>query len=59
MLSEPESGKPEVLGKWFYPVRFTGHEFVYPKQQAQDIAQATRQTFVGSQVIPSAVVAGE
>jgi hypothetical protein len=58
-LAQPESAKPDVLVKWFYRGHSTGHEFVYPKQQEQEIAQATQQTFVGSQIMPSAVVAGE
>jgi len=47
-LAEPENGYP-VLVKWFYPGRSTGHEFVYPKQQEQQIAQAKQETFVGNQ----------
>jgi hypothetical protein len=58
-LAQPESAKPDVLVKWFYPGHSTGHEFVYPKQQEQEIAQATLQTFVGSQIMPSGVIAGE
>jgi hypothetical protein len=58
-LAEPESGKPDVLVKWFYPGRLTGHVFVYPEKQEQEIAQATQRTFVGSEVMPSAVVAGD
>ncbi|HKN36845.1 MAG TPA: hypothetical protein VJX16_26680 [Terriglobales bacterium] len=58
-MAEPEAGKPDVLVKWFYPGRLTGHEFVYSKQQEQEIAQARQQTFVGSQLMPSAEAAGE
>jgi hypothetical protein len=57
-LAEPENGDP-VLVKWFYPGRLTGHEFVYPKQQEQKIAQARQQTFVNNQLMPSAYAAGQ
>ena len=33
-LAEQEAGKPDVLVKWFYPDRLTGHELVYPKQES-------------------------
>ena len=58
-LAEPQSGKPDVLLKWFYPGRLTGHEFVYPKQQEQAIAQAKQETFVGNKLTSSAEAAGE
>jgi hypothetical protein len=46
-LAEPESGTP-VLVKWFYPGRLTGHEFVYPQEQEQKIAQSKQETLVGN-----------
>jgi hypothetical protein len=52
-LAEPESGHP-VLVKWFYPGRLTGHEFVYPKQQEQEIAHAKQETFVGNESMSNA-----
>ena len=58
-LAEPETGKPNVLVKWFYPSRLTGHEFVYTKQQEQKIAHATRETFVGNELVPGASMAGQ
>lgn len=58
-LAEAAGVKPDVLVKWFYPGRLTGHEFVYPKEQAQEIAHAKLDTFVGNQLIPGSVVAGE
>ena len=57
ILAEPENGQP-VLLKWFYPGRLTGHEFVYPKQQEQQIAQARQETFIGNQSV-SNTEAGE
>jgi hypothetical protein len=56
-LAEPENGQP-VLVKWFYPGRLTGHEFVYPKQQEQQIAQAKQETLVGNESM-SGTEAGE
>jgi hypothetical protein len=58
-LAEPETGKPDVLVKWFYPGRTIGHEFVYPKQQEQEIAQAKQETFVRSEVMPSTEAGAE
>jgi hypothetical protein len=58
-LAEQETGKPDVLVKWFYPGRTIGHEFVYPKQQEQEIAQAKQETFVGSEVMPSTEAGAE
>jgi hypothetical protein len=58
-LADTETGKPDVLVKWFYPGRTTGHEFVYQKQQEQEIAHATQETFVGSHLLSSGEAAGE
>jgi hypothetical protein len=58
-LAERESGKPDVLVNWFYPDNTIGHEFIYPKQQEQEIAQARRETFVVNQLMPSAKSAGQ
>jgi hypothetical protein len=59
VLAQPEAGGPDVLVKWFYPGRTTGHEFTYSKQQEQAIAQARQETFVGSHLMPSGEAAGE
>lgn len=59
MLAQPEVGGPEFLVSWFYPGSSIGHEFVYPKQQEQELAHATQQTFVGNQLAQSAEAAGE
>jgi hypothetical protein len=57
-LAEPASGEP-ILVKWFYPGRLTGHEFVYHKEQEQQIAQAKQETFLGNGTIAKAEAAGE
>jgi hypothetical protein len=54
-----ETGNPYVLVKWFYPGRLIGHEFVYPKQQEREIAQAKQETFVGNHLMSSGEAAGE
>jgi hypothetical protein len=58
-LAEPATRKPDVLVKWFYSGRLIGHEFVYPKQQEQEIAQGKQETFVGNQLIPGTEAASE
>jgi len=58
-LTEETTGKPNVLVKWFYPGRTTGHEFVYSQQQEQEIAQARQETFVGNGLISSPTGTGE
>jgi hypothetical protein len=58
-LAEQQSGNPPLLVKWFYPGRMTGHEFVYPKEQAHEIAQARQETFVGSKLVSNEQAAGE
>ena len=43
-LAQQPNGRPDALLKWFYPGDTTGHEFVYPKQEAQQLAQYGQQT---------------
>lgn len=43
-LTQQINGKPNTLLKWFYPGDMTGHEFVYPDQEEQQIAQYRQQT---------------
>ncbi len=43
MFSERPSGEAQAIRAWFYPGDVIGQEFVYPKNQAMKIAQATRQ----------------
>lgn len=53
VLAKPQGGDTEMLVKWFYPGTLTGHEFVYSKQQEQEIAHAAQETFVGDQRVSS------
>jgi hypothetical protein len=46
-LAQSEAGTPALV-KWFYPGRLIGHEFVYSKQQEQQIAQAPQDTIVAN-----------
>lgn len=43
-LAEQPNGRPDAIMKWFYPGETTGHEFVYPKQEEQQLAQYRQQT---------------
>jgi hypothetical protein len=45
-LAEQSDEKPAALLKWFYPGRTTGHEFIYPKQEKQQLAQSRQETIV-------------
>jgi len=47
-FEETPVGTPEAIKAWFYPGDTVGHEFVYPKDQAQRIAAATRQPVLTS-----------
>jgi len=48
-LAEQVAGEPEVLLKWFYPGRLTGHEFVYSRQREKELAQDRQLTVVANQ----------
>jgi len=41
MFTERPSGQAAAIKSWFYPAERTGYEFVYPKQQAMQIAKDT------------------
>lgn len=47
-FEETPAGTPEAIKAWFYPGDQVGHEFVYPKDQAQKIAAATHQPVLAS-----------
>ena len=38
---ETPQGRPEAVRTWFWPGELDGQEFVYPRRQAQEIAQLT------------------
>jgi hypothetical protein len=49
VLAEQPDGRHETLLKWFYPGSTSGHELVYSKQEAQQLAQDWQQTTVAKQ----------
>jgi hypothetical protein len=42
MFAERPAGQPQAAKEWYYPQRSIGEEFIYPKAQAQALAQANR-----------------
>lgn len=50
---ERPAGSPQALKAWFYPGHNYGIEFVYPKQQAVQIAQATNEIVPAETVEPT------
>jgi hypothetical protein len=52
-FAERPAGRPEAIRGWFYPGRHFGHEFVYSKQRATELAQATHQAVPFADVTPT------
>jgi hypothetical protein len=48
MFQERPAGSPQAVKAWFYPGRSIGEEFIYPKQQAVEIAQANGTSVLSS-----------
>lgn len=48
-LAEQPNGRPDALMKWFYPGDTSGHEFVYPRQEEQQLAQYRQQSIVAKE----------
>ena len=42
-FSETASGAPNAIKEWFYPGDTFGHEFVYPKNRAVELAEASHE----------------
>ena len=49
MFQERPAGMPQAMKAWFYPGRSIGEEFIYPKQQAIEIAQANNTAVLSSE----------
>jgi hypothetical protein len=49
MFAERPTGVPVAVKAWFYPGRSIGEEFLYPKQQATQIAKATHESVLTTQ----------
>jgi hypothetical protein len=45
-FAERDPIQPEAIVTWFYPGRAIGHEFLYSKQGAKELALSNRQTVV-------------
>ena len=43
-FEERAAGSPQAIKAWFYPGRNYGHEFVYPKNRAVELAKANNAT---------------
>jgi hypothetical protein len=48
MFQERPAGSPQAMKAWFYPGRSIGEEFIYPKQQAIEIARANNAPVLSS-----------
>lgn len=45
-----DAGTPPALKSWFYPGTSYGHEFIYPDEQAREIAQRTKSIVLSTDV---------
>jgi hypothetical protein len=57
-LARAEPGNPDYLVKLFSPGHTIGHEFIYAKQQEQQVAQAPEHSFAGGHSVSSADATG-
>lgn len=48
-FTETQPGYPLPIKEWFYPGRLRGLEFVYPKEQAMQIAQHAREPILAAE----------
>jgi hypothetical protein len=46
VFGEQQAGMPVAVEKWFYPGNWAGHEFVYSKQEEQQLAQSQQETAI-------------
>jgi hypothetical protein len=53
VMAEQGAGRPDALVKWFFPGSTEGHEFIYSKQEDQQLVLARKYT-VESQEIAKA-----
>ena len=49
--STPE-GDPPAIKSWFYPGETAGHQFVYPEEQARQIARTSRELVLSGDIDP-------
>jgi hypothetical protein len=50
---ERPAGRPEAIRGWFYPGRHFGHEFVYPKARATELAKEMQVAVPTAEVTPA------
>ena len=46
LVAEPQAGMPVAVEKWFYPGDSSGHEFVYSKQEQEELAQSHQEMII-------------
>ena len=46
VMADHGAERPEALVKWFYAGNTEGHEFVYSKQEKQQLAQGQQRTII-------------
>jgi len=53
-FEERAAGSPQAIKAWFYPNKTYGHEFVYPKKEALELAEANHMPVpaVSSELLP-------
>jgi hypothetical protein len=54
LFSERPAGSPQAVRAWFYPGETIGNEFVYPRNQAMQIAKQTHQSVLAMDDQPGA-----
>jgi hypothetical protein len=47
-FAEREPMQPQTIVSWFYPGRDSGHQFLYPRMQEQQLAQVKHYTVVAN-----------
>jgi len=52
-FTERPKGRPEAIRGWFAPADLSGHEFVYPKRRALELAETTHEFVPAAEVTPT------
>lgn len=52
-FNEAAPGKPQALRAWFYPGDNFGQEFVYPKEEATELAAVTHEPVPAAEIKPA------
>jgi hypothetical protein len=59
MFEERPINSPEALKAWFYPGDTFGHEFVYPKRRAVELARETKEPVLAFETEPEPITTEE